>query len=283
MGICFFGSFREGVWRYLLINGLDESSLTLFLCQITNTNRLSRWDLRAKETEFLNMIEESQLIEILTNKLVEVAQHPDMRKEFSVSYMAGHDGLSHEIFLYKNIPPMSDMEQFFLAYHYLAELGNLMEAEYPDEKAVDEIGDKAEQWADQVQDDNSYRELSLMYHRCMYEIYSKWNDEEGMNLFRSEYQKCQESTPKKFRAQKDSFDYWYAEAEKHDWGAMIIVSLCYRYGSHVRKNVRLSELWKQLARSTYNYYNPNGQPFDEVFAEVEKEMVTDNSNESSTN
>ena len=34
---------------------------------------------------------------------------------------------------------------------------------------------------------------------------------------------------------------------------------------------------EQLARSTYNYYNPDGQPFDEVFAEVEKEIITDNS------
>lgn len=229
------------------------------------------------------MIEESQLIEILTNKLVEVAQHPDMRKEFSISYMAGHDGLSHEMVLHKNYPPMSDMEQFILAYHYLAELDTLTEAEAPDEEAVDEITDKAAQWANQVQDHNSYRELALLYHRCMYEIYCKWNDEEGMNLHRSEYQKCQKSTPKKFRAKKDSFDYWYAEAEKHNWEAMIIVSLCYHYGGHVRKNARLSELWKQLARSTYNYYNPNGKPFDEVYAEIEEEMTTNNPDESSTN
>ena len=54
MGICFFGSFREGVWRYLLINGLDESSLTLFLCHII---KICRFDgtCGARKTPIMNV------------------------------------------------------------------------------------------------------------------------------------------------------------------------------------------------------------------------------------
>lgn len=217
-------------------------------------------------------MEESQLIAILTDKLVEVAQNPDMRKEFAVKYSVGYAGITHEIILNKNNPPMSDMEQFFLAYHYLMELDTLSETENPDDDAVDEITDKAAQWINQVQDRNSFRELSLMYHRCMYDICCKWNDEEGINFHGSEYNKNQESVPKRFRAKKDTFDYWYAEAEKRDWAAMIIVSLCYRDGRLVIANERLSELWKQLARSTYNYYNPNEKPFEEAYAEIEEDI-----------
>ena len=217
-------------------------------------------------------MEESQLIAILTDKLVEVAQNPDMRKEFAVKYSVGYAGITHEIILNKNNPPMSDMEQFFLAYHYLMELDTLSEAEDPDDEAVDEISDKAAHWANQVQDQNSFRELALMYHRCMYEICCKWNYTEGINFHGSEYNKRQESVSKRFHAKKDTFDYWYAEAEKRDWAAMIIVSLCYRDGRLVIANERLSELWKQLARSTYNYYNPNEKPFEEAYAEIEEDI-----------
>ena len=188
------------------------------------------------------MIEESGLKEILTEKLVQVAQHPDMRKNFTVRYSVGHDGLSHNIILNKNNPPMSDMEQFFLAYHYLMELDTLSEADDPDEDAVYEITNKAAQWINLVQDGNSYKELAMMYHRCMYDIYCKWNNDEGINHHGLEYQKCEESTPKQFRAKKGSFDYWYAEAEKHNWEAMMVVSGCYSRGVTVRENTRLSEL-----------------------------------------
>lgn len=225
------------------------------------------------------MIEEHELKEILTEKLMQVAQHPDMRKKFTVSYMAGHDVLTHDIILNKNNPPMSDMEQFFLAYHYLMELDTLSEAEDPDEDAVDEITDKAAQWINQVQDSNSYKELVMMHHRCMYEICCKWNNDEGISYFGLEYQKCEKSTPKQFRAKKGSFDYWYAEAEKRDWEAMIVVSVCYFHGIVVRENTRLGELWKTMARSTYNYYNHDGQPFDEVYAEVEGNITNKSSNE----
>ena len=34
-----------------------------------------------------------------------------------------------------------------------------------------------------------------------------------------------------------------------------------------------------MAKSTYNYYNPAGHPFDEVFAEVEGNIASISSNE----
>lgn len=113
---------------------------------------------------------------------------------------AKNDILWTQQFLFATSTPMAEMEQFFLAYHYLMELDTLSEADDPDEDTVYEITNKAAQWINLVQDGNSYKELAMMYHRCMYDIYCKWNNDEGINHHGLEYQKCEESTPKQFRA-----------------------------------------------------------------------------------
>ena len=59
------------------------------------------------------MITEKEYLELLTDKLIEVAHNPKLRKEFRVSYDEGSDITS--IVFYKNEPLMSEIEDYALA------------------------------------------------------------------------------------------------------------------------------------------------------------------------
>ena len=59
------------------------------------------------------MITEKEFLELLTDKLIEVAHNPKLRKEFRVSYDEGTDITS--IVFYKNEPLMSEIEDYALA------------------------------------------------------------------------------------------------------------------------------------------------------------------------
>lgn len=59
------------------------------------------------------MITEKEFLELLTDKLIEVAHNPKLRKEFRVSYDEGSDITS--IVFYKNEPLMSEIEDYALA------------------------------------------------------------------------------------------------------------------------------------------------------------------------
>ena len=59
------------------------------------------------------MITEKEFLELLTDKLIEVANNPKLRKEFRVSYDEGADITS--IMFYKNEPLMSEIEDYALA------------------------------------------------------------------------------------------------------------------------------------------------------------------------
>lgn len=59
------------------------------------------------------MITEKEFLELLTDKLIEVAHNPKLRKEFRVSYDEGPDIIS--IVFYKNEPLMSEIEDYALA------------------------------------------------------------------------------------------------------------------------------------------------------------------------
>ena len=59
------------------------------------------------------MITEKEFLELLTDKLIEVANNPKLRKEFRVSYDEGSDITS--IAFYKNEPLMSEIEDYALA------------------------------------------------------------------------------------------------------------------------------------------------------------------------
>ena len=59
------------------------------------------------------MITEKEFLELLTDKLIEVANNPKLRKEFRVSYDEGSDITS--IVFYKNEPLMSEIEDYALA------------------------------------------------------------------------------------------------------------------------------------------------------------------------
>ena len=59
------------------------------------------------------MITEKEFLELLTDKLIEVAHNPKLRKEFRVSYDEGSDNTS--IVFYKNEPLMSEIEDYALA------------------------------------------------------------------------------------------------------------------------------------------------------------------------
>ena len=227
------------------------------------------------------LIDESQLIDKLTDKLIMVAQKPDMRKEFTVTYDAGGGRFPTQCF-YKNDPPMSIIEQFFMAHYYVAEFETIAESEDLVCELLSIAMHRTAIWVNQLFG-QWQKELLMRYHRSLAEIFSKIGYEDLAEEERAGIEECKQFEQKPYRPKKYSFDYWYAEAEKHDWEAMIVVSIFYHYGGFVRKNDRLSELWKQQARSTYNYYNPDGQPFDEVYAEIEGKMVTRNTKDSSTN
>ena len=170
-----------------------------------------------------------------------------------------------------------------MAHNYVAEFETVAESENLVYDLLSIAMDRTTTWVNQLFG-QWQKELLMRYHRSLAEIFSTMGYEDFAEEERAELEKCKQFEQKPYRAKKYSFDYWYAEAEKHDWEAMIVVSIFYHYGGgFVRKNDRLSELWKQLARSTYNYYNPDGQPFDEVYAEIEGKMVKKNSNENSTN
>ena len=224
------------------------------------------------------LIDESKLIDKLTDKLIQVAQKPNMRKEFSVTYDTGNGRFSTVVFQ-KNKPPMFAIEQFFLTAYYVEEFERMAKLENIPDITIPIIIDKTAPWIKPVAD----KELRLRLHRSLMEIYSKIGSEKGVEHHRAEYEKWKQKESKLYRVKDGTFDYYYAEAEKHDWGAMIVLSVCYHYGITVRKNDRLSELWKKMARSTYNYYEPNGRPFEEEFAEIEAMVTEKESSESSTN
>ena len=60
------------------------------------------------------MITEKEFLELLTDKLIEVAHNPKLRKEFRVSYDEGFDITS--IVFYKNEPLMSEIEEQSASY-----------------------------------------------------------------------------------------------------------------------------------------------------------------------
>ena len=227
------------------------------------------------------LIDESQLIDKLTDKLIMVAQKPDMRKEFTVTYDAGGGRFPTQCF-YKNDPPMSIIEQFFMAQYYVAEFETVAESENLVYDLLSIAMDRTTTWVNQLFG-QWQKELLMRYHRSLAEIFSKIGYEDFAEEERAELEECKQFEQKPYRAKKFSFDYWYAEAEKHDWEAMVVVSVSYHYGGQVRENVRLAEQWKQMARSTYNYYEPNGRPFEEVFAEIEAAVMEEDTDESSTN
>ena len=59
------------------------------------------------------MITQKEFLELLTDKLIEVAHNPKLRKEFRVSYDEGSDITS--IVFYKNEPLMSEIQDCALA------------------------------------------------------------------------------------------------------------------------------------------------------------------------
>ena len=178
---------------------------------------------------------------------------------------------------------MSLAEQFFMAAYYIDQLEWVATLEDIPCGLLTIAFDRTAKWLTQIDEENTEKVLYLRCHQSMIGIYTKINNKAGAERHRAEFEKWKQKDLKPYRPKKWLFDYWYAEAEKQNWEAMIVVSIFYHYGGQVRENARLSELWKKLARSTYNYYEPNGQPFDEVYADIVKEMTTDNSDESSTN
>lgn len=253
----------------------EEKSLTLY------RQAAEKGDEEAvKMIEILQpfLIDESKLIDKLTDKLIQVAQKPNMRKEFGVTYDTGNGRFSTVVF-HKNKPPMFAIEQFLLTAYYVEEFERMAKLENIPDITIPIIIDKTAPWIKPVAD----KELRLRLHRSLMEIYSKIGSEKGVEHHRAEYEKWEQKESKPYRVKDGTFDYYYAEAEKHDWGAMIVLSVCYHYGITVRKNDRLSELWKKMARSTYNYYEPNGRPFEEEFAEIEAMVTEKESDESSTN
>lgn len=253
----------------------DEKAIALFKQAAENGDKEA-----ALMMEVLQpfLVDESQLIDKLTDKLIQVAQKPNMRKEFSVTYDTGN-GRFFTVVFHKNKPPMFAIEQFFLTAYYVEEFERMAKLENIPDITIPIIIDKTAPWIKPVAD----KELRLRLHRSLMEIYSKIGSEKGVEHHRAEYEKWEQKESKLYRVKDGTFDYYYAEAEKHDWGAMIVLSVCYHYGITVRKNDRLSELWKKMARSTYNYYEPNGRPFEEEFAEIEAMVTEKESDESSTN
>ena len=224
------------------------------------------------------LIDESHLIDILTDKLIEVAQKPSMRKVFSVTCDVG-DGHTLTVVFHKNMPPMFAMEEFFMTAYYVDLFEWMAGLESIPEEILKIIFDRTAPWIQPVAD----KELRLRFHRSLMEIFSKLGNKECYEHERIQYEKWEQMESKPYRVEKGSFDYWYAKAEKRDWEAMIDLSVWYRRGIAVRKNERLAEFWKNAARSTYHYYEPQGRHFEEVYAEEESELTKDNSNESSTN
>lgn len=58
------------------------------------------------------MISEEQIIKSVTDKLIEVAKHPEMRKEFLVTVK------NTQIYCYKNTPLMCDIDRYVLSTYY---------------------------------------------------------------------------------------------------------------------------------------------------------------------
>lgn len=228
------------------------------------------------------MLDESILIDVLTKKLIVIAKQPNLRNRYTVTYVNG-DGFDTTLSFSKSRPPMSFIEQYYLARCYLNELDRLLSKHEYDAPAITQTFQKVTEYMQQPFSDECYRGLRIDLLHCCLKIANHYDNKQDITTYQNEYQELLRSNPKPFRAKKGSFDYWYSKAEKHDWYAMIIVSLCYRDGRLVIANDRLSNCWYKLAKSTYNYYNPNGKPFEEEYIEIESEITTDDSNGSSTN
>ena len=221
------------------------------------------------------LIDESLLLDRLTDKLIQVAQKPNMRKSFSVSYDAG-GGRFTTLFFYKNKPPMSLAEQFFMAAYYIDQLEWVATLEDIPVELLTIAFDRTGKWLKQVEEENTEKELYLRCHQSMIEIYSKIGNEKGAEHHRAEYEKWTHCDPKPYSVKHNTFDDFYGRAEKQDWVAMSVLSVCYHSGILVRENIRLSELWKKMAKSTYHYFEPNGKPFEEEFAEIEVAVIGKN-------
>lgn len=224
------------------------------------------------------LVDESQLIDKLTDKLIEVAQKPNMRKEFSVTFDAGGSH-SFTVSLYKNDPPMYQMEQYFMAAYYVEVFEWVASSDYIPYGLFGMAIDRFLIWLNQVDQINMAKKLHLRYHQIMMEVYSKVGSDKGVETHRSRFETWKQQDPKPYHVTKGTFDYWYAKAEKRDWVAMIALSVWYRLGAGVRGNTRLSEFWKQMAQSNYHYYKPNGRPFEEEYAEIEAIWAGKDANE----
>lgn len=111
------------------------------------------------------MTTEQEFRELLTDKLIEVAEQPGMRKEFSVIYDAV-DGTSAQIFFYRNQPMMSSVENHAMILYAL-------------DKNDEETFAKVESMIEEVEDEWDKASLNLILLSQKAEYYQKIGDEEA--------------------------------------------------------------------------------------------------------
>lgn len=111
------------------------------------------------------MTSEQEFRELLTDKLIEVAEQPGMRKEFSVIYDAV-DGTSSQIFFYRNQPMMSSVENHAMILYAL-------------DKSDEDTFAKVESMIEEVEDEWDKTSLTLILLNQKAEYYKKMGDEEA--------------------------------------------------------------------------------------------------------
>lgn len=122
------------------------------------------------------MTTEQEFRELLTDKLIEVAEHPEMRKRFSVIYKTGaaddnptddnNLGSTAQILFYKNEPMMSNIERHAIIVYLLL-------------KSNEESFAKAESLIEEVEDewDKATLKQALLTYKAQY--YNRKGDEDA--------------------------------------------------------------------------------------------------------
>lgn len=122
------------------------------------------------------MATEQEFRELLTDKLIEVAEHPEMRKKFSVIYETGavdadpadddYSGGVSQILFFKNQPMMSNVERHAVVLYLLG-------------RSNEETFAKVESLIDEIEDEWDKATLTLVMLKRKAEYYQQIGDEDA--------------------------------------------------------------------------------------------------------
>lgn len=210
-------------------------------------------------------MKEQEVIKVLTDKLVQVAKWPNMRKEFTVSLKIDSN-TRWTLSFYKNEPKMASIEAYTLVLYY-AELFMSAKNKMEEEKEQ-EYKDKALEYLGNIEDAVDQAVAGTLYCSALFHYYEKNEDFNNAYWAVRQWVMCSTLTPE--GASEGSFNK-YVTYLKHDEDAQYLLDIIDNCNAYMEEQKeKCGEDWDRYVNSVYDYmYSQLDEEDESCYAVVE--------------